>query len=184
MNQNSNNNEIESILITNKEINIGIKKAAKWVDTEYCDEKEPILILCVLKGSIPFLTNLMFNIKHEIILDCICISSYIDDQRSLEPKILSNYSMDVIDKNVLIVDDIIDSGFTSEILINMLNKNGAKSVKLITLLDKKSARVNNLNANYSCFNIPNKFVVGYGLDWKEKYRNLNYIAAIKIDKEK
>lgn len=169
---------IEKILITEEEINDAIIKAAKWVDREY--STKDLVLVTVLKGSIPFVGSLVPKIKVDFEIDYIAMSSFKGCTKAQSlPELVTTFCSNLKNKDVLLVEDIIDSGRTISEIIKLLHEQGAKSVKILTLLDKPEGREVKLEADYKCFTIPKEFIVGFGLDYKEKMRNLPYIGILK-----
>ncbi len=171
---------IEEILITKRQINKEIKKAAKWIDQVYGDCKEEIVLVGLLKGCIPFVGQLVTHIERNVVLDFMVVSSFKGKEKAQgKPEIVTHINTDIKDKHVLLVEDIVDSGYTIKYVKDELMKQKPKSVKIITLLDKPTGRKVDLNVEYSCFTIPHKFIVGFGLDYKEKCRNYEFIGVLK-----
>lgn len=169
---------IERILITEKEINQAIISAAAWIDKIY-DDKE-LVIITILKGSIPFIGALLPKIKVDFVTDYMTLSSFKGGVKALTtPECISTFTVDISNKHILLVEDIIDSGRTIKEIITLLLKNNVASIKILSLLDKPAGRTVDLKADYVCFEITNQFIVGFGLDYKEKFRNLPYIGILK-----
>ena len=169
--------DIERVLISETEIAARIQEIAKVLDADY-QGKEPILI-CILKGSVVFFTDLMRAMKTPVTIEFMKVSSYgfgtvSSGKLSVSLDILSN----IEGKDVLIVEDIIDSGNTMYALKKMLATRNPASLRIITLLDKPSRRVAEVSAEYTCFEIEDEFVIGYGLDYAEKYRDLPYVGVL------
>lgn len=172
------NSHVKKVIISNSKIKSGIKKAAKWINLNYKNSKP--LLLGVLKGCIPFFGQLLTHIKINCDTDFMSVASFHGGVKaSSEPILKLDLSTNVSGRDVLIIEDIIDSANTLSKIIDLLKNRNAKSVKILTLLDKPSGRKVPLDADYSCFTIPNLFIVGFGLDYKEEYRNLNCIAILK-----
>ncbi len=172
-----NTNEFDRILFTEEEINNCVTNIAKEIDTMYGDE--PVFLICVLKGSLPFTTDLMKKLKTDVYVDCIAASSYGEGTVSTgKLTITKDVTIDVAGKNVIIVEDIIDTGFTLSEIKKNIESRGAKSVRIAALLSKPSRRKVDVKADFMGFEIPDEFVVGYGLDYNEKYRNLPFIAIL------
>ncbi|MDC4163245.1 hypoxanthine phosphoribosyltransferase [Mycoplasma bradburyae] len=173
------NYEIEKVLITNEQINEAAIKAAKWINETYKDDE--IVLVGILKGCIPFIGKIIDKIDCEVILDFMTLSSFKGETKSQgAPKIVMDLAYDVRDKNVLLVEDIIDSGNTIKIVLDLLKQRGAKSVKLLTFLDKPSGRKVDIKADYVCFEVPHGFLVGFGLDYKDKLRNLPFVGHMVL----
>ncbi len=167
---------LEKILIDEEKINKRVTEIAEEIDKIYGDET--VYLICILKGSTPFTVDLMKKIKTDVNLDFICASSYGSGTTSGTLNITKDVSIDVSGKNVLIVEDIIDSGNTLNKLRELMMGRNPKSLRIATLLDKPSRRVVNVPVDFVGFEIPDEFIVGYGLDYNEKYRNLPYIGVL------
>lgn len=170
---------IDQVLIDEESLNKRIKKLANQVN-EYYEDKNELVLVGILKGSIMFMAQLAKSIKINCTLEFMDVSSYEDGtQSSGNVKIIKDLDTDISGKEVLIVEDIIDTGRTLDALRYSLIKRGANSVKIITLLDKPERRVIEIKPDWTGFKIPNEFVVGYGLDYQQKYRNLPFIGVLK-----
>lgn len=165
-------------LIDRETIENRIKELAKKIEEDYAEEE----VYCVglLKGSVMFLSDLVKEINLPVIIDFMSVSSYGSETISSgDVKILKDTDLDLRGKNVLIVEDIIDTGLTLEYVIEYFKKGkGAKTVKTCTLLSKPERRKVDVQVDYMGFEVPDKFVIGYGLDYDQKYRNLPYIAVV------
>ena len=169
---------IKEVLISEEEIIAKTKELGAILSEEYKD-KNP-LVVGVLKGALPFMADLMKQMPIFLEYDMMDVSSYGTGLKSTgEVKIVKDLDASIEGRNVLIVEDIIDTGRTLKYLQDMLYRRGAASVKIATLLDKPSGRITDLEVNWKCFDIPDEFVVGYGLDYRENYRNLPYIGILK-----
>ena len=136
-------------------------------------------MLCILKGSVLFFSDIVRNMKIKLEIDFMAISSYGSSTKSSGVvRILKDLDRDVGGKDVLVVEDIVDTGLTLSYLKGVLERRNAASISIVTLLDKPARRKAPLEVQYSCFNIPDAFVVGYGLDYDEKYRNLPDIGVL------
>lgn len=170
--------DIEKIMITEEELQARIQELGAQLTAEY-NGKFPLAI-GVLKGALPFMTDLMKRFDTYVELDFMDVSSYGNATVSSgEVKILKDLNTSVEGRDILIIEDIIDSGLTLSYLVELFKYRKAKSIKIVTLLDKPSGRRVELNADYVGFQVPDGFVVGYGLDYAEKYRNLPYIGILK-----
>lgn len=165
------------ILYTMEEIQKRIKELGEEISNDY--KGEELIVVCILKGAAFFTTDLVKNIDCEMIIDFMRVSSYTGTESSGIITLKQDLEEDIEGKNVLIVEDIIDTGRTLNTLKTELLNRNPKSLKVVTLLDKKERRVVDLDADYVGFSIPNKFVVGYGFDIDEKYRNIPYIGYIE-----
>ncbi|WP_173278751.1 hypoxanthine phosphoribosyltransferase [Streptococcus sp. 53] len=171
-------NDIKKILVSHDEITEAAKKLGAQLTKDYAG-KNPILV-GILKGSIPFMAELVKHIDTHIEMDFMMVSSYHGGTASSGViNIKQDVSQDIKGRHVLFVEDIIDTGQTLKNLRDMFIAREASSVKIATLLDKPEGRVVEIEADYTCFTIPNEFVVGYGLDYKENYRNLPYVGVLK-----
>ena len=169
---------IKEVLISEEEIKEKTKELGAILSEEYQD-KNP-LIVGILKGALPFMADLMKQMPILLEYDMMDVSSYGSALTSSgEVKIVKDLDASIEGRHVIIVEDIIDTGRTLKYLQDMLNRRNAASVKIATLLDKPSGRLNDLTADWKCFDIPDEFVVGYGLDYRENYRNLPYVGILK-----
>ena len=164
-------------LISEKELNTRIRELALKIDEDY--KNKQLVVICVLKGSVYFTSDLTKHIKSEMELEFIRVSSYSGTESSGKIELKQDLDSDIKNKDVIIIEDIIDTGRTLFYLKEHLLKRNPNSLKICTLLDKKEKRVMDIEADYVAFDIPDKFVVGYGLDIDERYRNLPYIGYIE-----
>jgi hypoxanthine phosphoribosyltransferase len=170
--------DIERVLLSEKEIEDIVNTLAKQIEKDYNDKD--FIMIGLLKGSVAFMVDLMKNINLDFSIDFIAASSYGNGTESSgRVNVQKDVSISVEGKDILIVEDIIDSGNTLAFITKYLLAKGAKSVKLCTLLDKPDRRTANIAVDYSGATIPDAFVVGYGLDFAEKYRNLPYVGILK-----
>ena len=170
--------DIEKVLITEEELQEKVKELGAILTKDYSD-KYPLAI-GVLKGAMPFMGDLLKRMECYLEMDFMDVSSYGNSTVSSgEVKILKDLDTSVEGRDILIIEDIIDSGLTLSYLVELFRYRKAKSIKIVTLLDKPSGRKVDLKADYIGFNVPDAFVVGYGLDYAEKYRNLPYIGVLK-----
>ena len=173
-------NDIERVLLSEEQIQNRVKELGAQIAEEYRD-KNPVMI-CILKGSTMFFADLLRAMPIKLTMDFMAVSSYGKRTKaSGEVEIRKDLSGSIENRDAIIVEDIIDSGFTLSYLSRMLSARGAKSIKICTLLDKPARRAPGitLKADYSGFVIEDAFVVGYGLDYDEVYRNLPYIGVLK-----
>lgn len=172
------NQDIETVLVSEEEIQKKVKELGAIIAEEY--KNTTPLAIGVLKGAMPFMADLLKRIDVYLEMDFMAVSSYGNSTVSSgEVKILKDLDTSVEGRDILIVEDIIDSGFTLSYLVDLFKYRKAKSVKIVTLLDKPAGRKAKIKADYVGFDVPNEFVVGYGLDYKEQYRNLPYIGVLK-----
>ncbi len=180
MNKMDINNDIERVLLSSDEIHSKIKELGEKISEEYSGKS--ILVICILKGSVVFFSDLIRYIKCDVEFDFMVVSSYgMNSISSNTLDIRLDLSQDIFGKDVLLVEDIIDSGNTlSKIKSELLQRNPS-SLKIVTLLDKPDRRNPDIEieVDYCGFKIPDEFVVGYGLDYAEKYRNIPYIGILK-----
>ena len=170
--------DLTKILVTREEIAQKVEELGKLITAEY-QGRSPVLI-CVLKGATVFFADLARAIDLPITIDFMALSSYGSATKSSGVvRVIKDLDQDILDKDVIIVEDIVDSGVTLNYLKGMLMHRGAASIKIVTLLDKPARRrVKDLRVDFSCFNILDEFVVGYGLDYDQKYRNLPDIGVL------
>lgn len=174
--------DIEEILVSHEEILKRCQELGKEISDDYNKKNSVPLLVALLKGSIPFLSELMQNIEIEgITFDVMDVSSYDGAESIGDIKINKDLSISVRGLDILLVEDIVDTGRTlSEVKKMLLNK-GANDVKVVSLLDKPERRVIPMEAEYVGFTIKNEFVIGYGLDYNQRYRNLPYVGVLKRD---
>ncbi len=169
-------NEI-NVLINKAKLEKRIEELAKQIEKDYKDEE--IVFVGILKGSVIFMSELAKNMKRSVEMDFMDVSSYHGTESTGNVIINKDIRNSIEGKNVIIVEDIIDTGRTLTYVLEHLKQKNPKSVKIVTMLSKPSRRVLELNVDYIGFSIEDKFVVGYGLDYNEKYRNLPYIGYIE-----
>lgn len=169
--------DLEKILVTRDEIASAVKKLGAQITADYAG-KTPVVI-GILKGAVVFYSDLIREIDLPLQTEFMAVSSYGSATKSTGVvQIKLDLKLDIMGRDVLIVEDIVDSGMTLHYLKDHLSNRGASSVKIATLLDKPARRRVDLKADYYCFTIPDEFVVGYGLDYAEKYRNLPDIGVL------
>lgn len=174
--------QIIKILLTEDQIKNRVKELGAKITNDYKDKK--LLMVSVLKGSVIFMSDLMRAVDLKMRIDFMSVSSYFGGTKSTGVvKFLKDLDMDIAGKDVLIVEDILDSGLTLNYLKNLLLHRNPRSIKIVTLLDKAEKREVDIKADYVGFNIPDEFVIGYGLDYDEEYRNLPYIGILNLDGE-
>ena len=170
--------ETVRVLVEEEEVDKRIRDLGEQISKDY--EGKEVHLICVLKGGVFFMCELAKRITVPVSMDFMSVSSYGDGTASSGVvKIAKDLDETLEGKDVLIVEDIIDSGRTLSYLIEILKKRGPKSLRLCTLLDKPERRVKDVKVDYVGFNIPDEFVVGYGLDYAQKYRNLPYIGVVE-----
>ncbi len=168
------------VLISEEEISKKIKELGEAISKEYAGKT--LHLICVLKGGVFFMTELSKHITLPVTIDFMSVSSYGDSTVSSgRVRILKDLDESIEGREVLVVEDIIDSGRTLSYLLDLLKNRQPNSLKLCTLLDKPSRREVDVNVDYTGFQIPDEFVVGYGLDYAQIYRNLPYIGAVQSE---
>ena len=171
-------NDLESILITEEQLQQKVQELGRQIAADYSDKN--LLMVSVLKGSILFMADLMRAIDIPLEVDFMSVSSYGSKSvTSGEVRILKDLGGSIEGKDLLIVEDILDSGLTLSYLTKMLKSRNPSSIRLCTLLDKPERRHVSVQPEYVGFTIPDAFVVGYGLDYAEKYRNLPFVGVLK-----
>ncbi len=167
--------KVSKVLISQEEITKKVKELGKRITKDY--EGKSLLCVCILKGSFMFTADLIREIKLPLEIDFMAVSSYGSSTKSSGiVKIIKDLDRSVEGKHVLIIEDIIDSGLTLQYLFSNLVNRKAESVKICSFLDKKERRVVDILPDYIGYEIPDEFVIGYGLDFAGKYRNLNYVG--------
>ncbi len=168
------------VLVTKEDVEERISEMADEINRAYAGKS--LHLVCVLKGGAFFMCELAKHLNMPVSLDFMSVSSYGSATKSSGVvKIVKDLDEPIKDKDVLVVEDIVDSGRTLSYLMEMLRDRGPKSLHLCTLLDKPERRVVEVNVDYTGFQIPDKFVVGYGLDYDQHYRNLPYIGVVEFD---
>ena len=168
------------VLLPEKEVDDRIQAIGDQISRDYAGKQ--VHLVCVLKGGSFFMCELAKRISVPVSLDFMSVSSYGGDTKSSGVvKIVKDLDESIRDKDVIVVEDIVDSGRTLSYLLEMLKDRGPKSLRLCTLLDKPDRRVVDVDVDYTGFQIPDQFVVGYGLDYDQKYRNLPYIGIVEFD---
>lgn len=174
--------ETVRVLVEEEEVDKRIRDLGEQISKDY--EGKEVHLICVLKGGVFFMCELAKRITVPVSMDFMSVSSYGDGTASSGVvKIAKDLDETLEGKDVLIVEDIIDSGRTLSYLIEILKQRNPNSIRLCTLLDKPERRVKDVKVDYCCFNIPDKFVVGYGLDYAQKYRNLPFIGVVELGED-
>ena len=170
--------DILKVLITEEEIKNRVTELGKQISEDF--NGEDIVVIGLLKGCFMFIADLMRAIDSNVAVDFMAVSSYGSGiVSSGEIKIKKDYSIDIEDKNVLVIDDILDTGRTLAFIKDYLIVKSPKQIKICTLLDKPERRTTKVHVDYVGFSVPDQFVVGYGLDYDERYRNLPFIGVLK-----
>ncbi len=171
-----NNSDVANILVSEQELNEICKRLGEQISRDY--EGKKLLVVSVLKGAIVFMADLLREIKCDCVIDFIAVSSYSGTKTTGVVKFKKDLDIDPDGMDILIVEDILDSGITLSYLSSVLKGRNANSIKICTLLDKPANRKADISADYVGKVIPDEFVVGYGLDYDEKYRNLPYVGVL------
>jgi hypoxanthine phosphoribosyltransferase len=171
--------DIEEVLFTAEQIEQRVRELGEQISRDY-EGREPHLVT-IVKGSIPFIADLMRAIALPLSMDLIGVSSYAGVQSSGEVRLTKDLDDSIEGRHVLVVEDIIDTGLTLSYVLRNLRQRAPASVKVVTFLDKPAGRGTPIQADYVGFTIPDKFVIGYGLDWNQRYRNLPYVGVLKRD---
>ncbi len=175
---------LAEILIDSETLQARIKELGAQISLDY--PAGDLLLICILRGGVPFMVDLSRSITSPHMMDFMAVSSYGAGARESSgfARVTLDLQTDIRGKNVLLVEDIIDSGHTISSVLNMLETRHPKSLKVCALLDKPERREANVAIHYLGFSIPNKFVFGYGLDLDEYYRNLTFVGVVDLDKYK
>ncbi|MGG3466824.1 hypoxanthine phosphoribosyltransferase [Neobacillus pocheonensis] len=170
--------KIKDTMISELKIKQRVKEIAEEIEKDF--NHEPIILIIVLKGSFVFAADLIREMKEDIKVDFISVSSYGDEtETSGKVRLLKDLDANITNQNVVVVEDIIDSGLTLNFLSEHLKTHKPKQIKICTLLDKPERRKVDLPVDYVGFVIPDEFIVGYGIDYAQMYRNLPYIATVE-----
>src|SRR5262245_38347578 len=168
--------EIGEILFTEQEIRARVNDLARQISDDYEDHQ--LVLVSILRGSVFFATDLARLIDLPLSMDFLAISSYGDDSEGVV-RITKDLEENIAGKDVLVIEDIVDTGFTLKYLLRTLSGRNPKSLEVCTLLDRRARRIIEIDLKYVGFEIPDKFVVGYGLDFRQRYRNLPYIGVVQ-----
>ena len=171
--------DIQTILVTEEQLQAKVAQLGARISQDYAGKD--LLLVSILKGAVVFMADLMRAVSIPCSIDFMVVSSYggTNTETTGLVKIVKDLDADLTGKDVLIVEDVLDTGVTLSNLVPMLKMRNPSSVKICAILDKPARRVAPLTVDYSCFQIPDAFVVGYGLDYNEKYRNLPYVGVLK-----
>lgn len=175
--------DLESVLLTNDQIQKRVKQLGAELKRLYRDQE--ITVVAIMNGALLFTADLLRTVDNAVRLDCVRTTSYGNSSESLgTPKLIHGLTLDVTGRHVLLVDDILDTGKTLSLISSMIRGMKPASLRVCVLLDKKGRRQVPFEADLVGFEIPDKFVVGYGLDFAERYRNLTNIGVLKPSKQK
>ncbi|MFH1498676.1 MAG: hypoxanthine phosphoribosyltransferase [Verrucomicrobiota bacterium] len=170
--------DLASVLVTEADIRKRVRKLGKEISSLYGEEE--ITVISLINGAVLFTADLLREITNPVRLDCIRISSYRNETTSNgKPQVLSSLTLDISNRHVLLIDDILDTGKTLSVVVSLIHKLNPASVRTCVLLDKRGRREVEFESDLVGFQIPDKFVVGYGLDFAERYRNLPCIGVLK-----
>ena len=168
--------DIKEVLITEEEIQNKVKELGEKITEDYRDKD--LFLLGILKGAVPFMADIMRRIDLDLEYDFMDVSSYQGTRSMGEVRILKDISTSIVGKDILIVEDIIDTGVTLSYLTKVLKSRGANSIEIVTMLSKPSRRQIELPVKYNGYEIEDNFVIGYGMDYDEKYRALPFIGIL------
>jgi hypoxanthine phosphoribosyltransferase len=168
--------EIVEILFTEEQIRTRVQDLGREISEDYKDRQ--LVFVPVLRGSVFFATDLARKVDVPLSLDFLSISSYGEGSEGVV-RITKDLEENIAGKDVLLIEDIVDTGFTLKYLLRTLNSRNPKTIEVCTLLDRKARRIIEIDLKYTGFEIPDKFVVGYGLDFRQRYRNLPYIGVVR-----
>lgn len=171
--------DVKKILISEEEIKQKSKELGKEITEYYKNHEKPPVLVALLKGSVPFLAELIKHIELDIEYDFMDVSSYEGTESKRDIRIIKDLDRSIKNLDILLVEDIVDTGHTFNEIKKLLLNKGAKDCKVVSLLDKPSRREVDVEADFVGFVIPNEFVIGFGLDFDEKYRNLPYVGVLK-----
>jgi hypoxanthine phosphoribosyltransferase len=171
--------DIQSVLISKEEIAAAVEKLGRQISEDYKDRD--LVLVSVLKGSVVFMADLMRAVTIPVSIDFMAVSSYGGTATASTGvvRILKDLDSQVAGKDILLVEDILDSGKTLSYLREHVHSKGARSIRIATLLDKPERRMVDIRPDYRCFVVPDEFVVGYGLDFNERYRNLAFVGVLR-----
>ena len=172
---------VKKVLISEEQINARVKELAKQISTDYAGQKP--LLICILRGAAIFFANLVKNLEIDCTIDFMSLSSYQGTSSSGKVRMLLDIREDIKDRPVIVVEDIVDTGLTGVYLKELLAARKPSSVEFCTLLDKPQNRKVEIKPKYLGFSIQNEFVIGYGLDYNELYRNLPYVGVFDETKK-
>ena len=174
------NQDLECVVLSEEQLNAKVKEAAAWLDGKFQNSDTPPLAISVLKGSVFFFCDVVRAMQTPVQLDFMTVSSYGNATKSTGvPKIVMDLAASVEGRDVILIEDIVDSGNTLVRMRDLILGRGAKSFTVVTLFDKPARRKQPIEADFSCFVIGDEFIVGYGLDYAQQYRNLPYVGILK-----
>ena len=168
-------------VISKKQIQSKVRELGALISRDY--DNENVVLVCNLKGAFIFLADLCRYITAPISIDFIATTSYKGTESTGDVRIIKDLKMDIRGKNILLVEDIIDTGYTVDYIIKYFNLHNPKSIRVCTLLDKRCMRKIDINIDYIGFEVGDQFLIGYGLDYYERYREMDYIAELLLERE-
>ncbi len=171
--------DLKKILISEEQIRQRCFELGRQLDHDYADNHNGLLFVGILKGSVPFMAELIKRVTLDIEIDFMAVSSYSGTESLGDIKIIKDLEHSIQGRDLVLVEDIVDTGITIKALKTLLYNKGAHDVKVVSLLDKPSRRQVDVKADYIGFEVENEFVVGFGLDYNQKYRNLPYVGVLK-----
>ena len=171
--------DVKKVLVSEEEIEQRCKELGAQITQDYKDLNEIPILVSLLKGSVPFLAKLMKYIELDVEIDFMDVSSYQGTESIGDVRIIKDLDRSIKSESILLVEDIVDTGRTLKSVKELLENKGCERLRIVSLLDKPSRRVVPIDADYVGFTIPNEFVIGFGLDFDEKYRNLPYVGVLK-----
>lgn len=172
--------DLAGVVLSEEQIALKVRQAAEWLDERFSDCDKPPLAISVLKGSVFFFCDLVRAMKTPAQIDFMTVSSYGNSSESSGmPRIVMDLAANVADRDVVLVEDIVDSGNTLLRMKELILGRGARSFTVVTLFDKPARRKANVKADFSCFEVGDEFIVGYGLDYAQQYRTLPYVGILK-----
>ena len=171
--------DVKKVLFSEQQIVERCEELGKQLDELYAVNDHNVLFVSTLKGSVPFFAELIKHVTVDIEVDFMAASSYSGTESMGDIKINKDLDTSIVDRDILLIDDIVDTGLTIKKLKELLYHKGAHDVKVITLLNKQSRREVDIKADFVGFEIENEFVIGFGLDYNQKYRNLPYVGVLK-----
>ena len=171
--------DIKKILISEEEIEKRCQEMGRQISDDYRKSGQAPLLVAMLKGAVPFLVKISKYIDLDVEMDFMDVSSYEGTESIGDVRIMKDLDRSIKGVKILLVEDIVDTGRTLNTVTELLRNKGAEDVKIVSLLDKPSRRVVRVDVDYIGFEVPNEFVVGFGLDFNEKYRNLPYVGVLK-----
>lgn len=175
--ENSMNNDIEKVLYTHEQVNHRLDELASELTAKYHDQ-QPVIV-SVMTGALVFTGEMIERLNFNLTLDYVDVSSYADGTQSGKVQLIQDLSTDIKDRPVIIMEDIVDTGHTLKFLKDLLKGRSAKSIEICALLDKPDRREADVEGDYIGFEVPNEFIVGYGLDYSGLYRNLPFVGVLK-----